>query len=60
MIRRAGRHGKYVVIRKPSVQEDEGRYFVIREFDDYRKAWAWINKQKGNYFSDKCYVVAHR
>ena len=57
MIRKVG---KYVVIRKPSIPEDEGRYFVIREFDDYRAAWKWIGKQKGKYFSDTDYVVAHR
>ena len=49
---------KYLVIRKPCIPEDEGRYFGIKTYKTHREAWDWIEKQEGKYFGPGNYTVA--
>jgi hypothetical protein len=48
---------KYLVIRKPTIPEDDGRYFFIRSFEKHDKAWDWVEKQEGEYFKPGDYIV---
>ena len=49
---------KHLVIRKPTVPEDEGRYFVIKRFNSWQKAWRWIESRESEYYKPGDYIVA--
>lgn len=47
-----------VVMRKPTLQEDEGRHQYIRTFDTDEEAREWVAQQVGEYFGPTDYYLA--
>jgi len=47
---------KYVVMRRPSLQEDEGWHRVVQAYVARRDAEKWIAEQSG-YFSPSDYYI---
>lgn len=48
----------YIVLRRASLMEDEGRDEYINKFETYDLAMGWIQGQRGKYFSPDNYYVA--
>lgn len=49
---------KYVVIRKPCLQKDEGRHFYVNQFETREQAQEFIDAQEGEYFRPHDYYIA--
>ena len=48
---------RFVVMRYPVLQEDEGEPCFISIFRSEMKAKEWIQKQKGEYFKPEDYFI---
>ena len=48
----------FVVMRKPTLMEDEGRHEFIGTYSTRKEAEDWIASQKGEYFSPSRYYIA--
>lgn len=48
---------RVIVVRKPCLMEDEGRSFLVGQFETKEKAREWIQAQKGEYFGPGDYAI---
>lgn len=46
-----------LVMRRPCIPEDEGRYFYIGQYSTREEADAWLKLQEDQYFRPSDYLV---
>jgi hypothetical protein len=51
---------KIIVMRYPVLMEDEGHHILAKTFDTRKDAEAWVQAQKGEYFSPSDYYILEK
>jgi len=46
-----------IIMRKPCIQEDEGRHFIERQDLTKKEAEKWIADQVGEYFGPQAFYI---
>lgn len=47
----------YIIMRRPSTMEDEGRYASVSTWDSLVEAEKWIESQRGDYYGPSTYFI---